>query len=251
MNAEWNIRACAAACSACQRPFVDRETLSSRLRFTPEGYEREDFCAACWPQRHESEQEISAWAAQWLAPEQKAPEPLKKETAESLLRELMETDDPTKRNVIFILAVMLERRRVLTEKEVQIQPDGLKIRVYEHRQTGESFIVPDPQLRLREIEDVQREVMDLLGIPPPADQTAPPTEDGAKTGKTEIFEGKNAKTDKKGALNSEKMEKTEIFAENNVKMAQPAALAESDSPSEKPGSPAENYVKTKEKSANG
>ena len=87
----------------------------------------------------------------------------------------METDDPSKRNVIFILAVMLERRRILVEKEVQTsEGTGLKIRVYEHKQTGESFVVPDPQLKLKEIESVQREVMELLGIPPPSGKTAKP-----------------------------------------------------------------------------
>lgn len=169
MNAEWNIRACADHCAACQRPFADRERLLSRLRFTAEGYVREDYCSGCWPTRNpDGRAEISAWSAVWVAPAPKAPEPLKKETAESLLRELMENDDPGRRNVIFILAVMLERRRILAEKEIQVQPDGRKIRVYEHRQTGESFVVPDPQLRLREIETVQMEVMELLGIPPPA-----------------------------------------------------------------------------------
>jgi hypothetical protein len=90
------------------------------------------------------------------------------------LRELMETDDMSRRNVVFILAVMLERRRVLVEKEVQLHPDGRKIRVYEHKQTGECFVVTDPQLRLKEIESVQREVMELLGIPPPAGKGPPP-----------------------------------------------------------------------------
>jgi hypothetical protein len=169
MNNEWNIRTCADQCAACQRKFADRERLMSRLRFAPEGYVREDYCPACWAARGAAlGTELSAWSAVWRAPAPKAPEPLKKETAESLLRELMETDDPARRNVIFILAVMLERRRILAEKEVQMQPDGCKVRVYEHKQTGESFVVPDPQLRLREIEVVQREVMDLLGIPPPA-----------------------------------------------------------------------------------
>lgn len=168
MNSEWNIRSCADQCAGCQKKFADREPLMSRLRFSAEGYVREDFCESCWAGRGtEASAEVSAWAALWVAPEQKAPDPLKKETAESLLRELMETDDPSKRNVIFILAVMLERRRILVEKEVQVQPDGQKIRVYEHKQTGESFVVPDPQLRLKEIESVQMEVMDLLGIPPP------------------------------------------------------------------------------------
>lgn len=172
MNPEWNIRACTGQCTACEKKFADRESLMSRLRFTADGYQRDDFCAACWAGRSAGEEEVSAWAAVWHAPEQKAPEALKKETAESLLRELMETDDPSRRNVIFILAVMLERRRILVEKEVQIQPGGLKIRVYEHKQTGEGFIVPDPQLRLKEIESVQREVMDLLGIPPPGTPAA-------------------------------------------------------------------------------
>lgn len=168
MNSEWNIRSCADLCVACQTKFADRESLMSCLRFTEEGYVREDFCTSCWLARNaEAGGAVSAWAATWFAPEKKTTESLKKETAESLLRELMETEDPSKRNVIFILAVMLERRRILVEKEVQLQPDGQKIRVYEHKQTGESFVVPDPQLRLKEIESVQMEVMELLGIPPP------------------------------------------------------------------------------------
>ena len=138
-------------------------------------------CAACWPARATAG-EVSVWSAAWNAPAPKAPEPLKKETAESLLRELMETDDPAKRNVIFILAVMLERRRILVEKEVQMPAGtGTKIRVYEHKQTGESFVVPDPQLRLREIETVQREVMELLGIPPPPGKGASAAPPAAET----------------------------------------------------------------------
>ena len=167
MNSEWNIRTCADQCTACHKKFEDRERLMSRLRFGQDGYLREDFCAACWPARGAEAAAVSEWSAVRVAPEKKASEPLKKETAESLLRELMETDDPSRRNVIFILAVMLERRRILVEKEVQLQPDGQKIRVYEHKQTGESFVVPDPQLRLKEIEHVQMEVMEMLGIPPP------------------------------------------------------------------------------------
>ncbi|MGD9613546.1 MAG: hypothetical protein AB7V22_11680, partial [Kiritimatiellia bacterium] len=128
----------------------------------------------CWPKREGAGVGVvSVWTAVWAAPAPKAPEALRKETAESLLRELMETDDPSKQNVIFILAVMLERRRILVEKEVQMpEGTGRKIRVYEHKQTGESFVVPDPQLKLKEIETVQREVMELLGIAPPPGKAA-------------------------------------------------------------------------------
>lgn len=215
MNAEWNIRACADQCAACQTKFADRETLMSRLRFTADGYVRDDYCAGCWPGRDPgADAETSAWSAVWHAPAPKAPEALRKETAESLLRELMETEDPSRRNVIFILAVMLERRRLLVEKEVQIQPDGVKIRVYEHKQTGESFVVPDPQLKLAEIESVQREVMDLLGIPPPGAKATPPD---AQAAEKEKFQGKTAENPGKTAPDGKKTQKSAKNAENPEK----------------------------------
>ncbi|MBR3922499.1 MAG: hypothetical protein IKJ45_05265, partial [Kiritimatiellae bacterium] len=36
------------------------------------------------------------------------------------------------------------------------------IRIYEHRRTGESFIVLDPRIRLENLGDVQTEVVALL-----------------------------------------------------------------------------------------
>lgn len=171
MISEWNIRSCAPACSACGAPFADRQVVHSRLYFSDEGWVRRDFCAAC--AGRDSAPALSGWSSPFRAPAPKAPEPLRRETAESLLRELMETDRTDKRNSIFILAVMLERRRIFVEKSVSVQPDGLKVRVYEHRQTGESFVIPDPGLRLAEIEAVQTEVMQLLGIPLPKSKQQP------------------------------------------------------------------------------
>ena len=62
---------------------------------------------------------------------------------------------------------------VLAEKDVQIQPDGRKLRVYEHKLTGEAFVVTDPELQLSQLEAVQDEVVAILGwhsnaTPPPA-----------------------------------------------------------------------------------
>ena len=75
----------------------------------------------------------------------------------------METEDPANRNTIYILAVMLERRRILVERDVQTREDGVKVRVYEHRKTGETFLVPDPGLKLSELKSVQEVVVARLG----------------------------------------------------------------------------------------
>ena len=59
---------------------------------------------------------FSVWKGTFQA-ELPPPEVLKKETAESLLRKLIKKNDPHFRNTIFILAVMLERKRILAAQD--------------------------------------------------------------------------------------------------------------------------------------
>jgi hypothetical protein len=56
---------------------------------------------------------------------------------------------------------MLERQKLLRETDSQRTPSGI-LRVYEHRKTGEVFIVKDPDIPLNQIEAVQNEVFILL-----------------------------------------------------------------------------------------
>jgi hypothetical protein len=60
---------------------------------------------------------------------------------------------------------MLERNRLLVERDLQTNDQGTLIRVYEHKKTGETFLIPDPKLRLDQLEVVQQEVITLLGGP--------------------------------------------------------------------------------------
>ena len=174
---EWNIKARSDSCQVCNKTFADDEVFFSRLDFGEGGYGRRDCCAVCWNDAAKKNA-LSVWKSVYKLPPPPAPEPLKKETAESLLRELMETEDPANRNTIYILAVMLERRRILVERDVQTREDGVKVRVYEHRKTGETFLVPDPGLKLSELKSVQEEVVARLG--------------GRETGQVEAAEGSAA-----------------------------------------------------------
>ncbi|HBA83134.1 MAG TPA: hypothetical protein DCZ95_03475 [Verrucomicrobia bacterium] len=176
MNQEWNIKSRNEACQKCNKSFADGETFYSRLTFGEEGYAREDRCEPCW-KAEAGDKSLSVWKTVFKAPPPPSEETLKKETAESLLRQLMETDNPAHRNVIYILAVMLERRRILIERDVQVREDGLKIRVYEHKKSQETFLVPDPELRLTELTQVQEEVLAMLGVAhAPAEKPAPAPE---------------------------------------------------------------------------
>jgi hypothetical protein len=166
MAQDWDIKARASACTGCQAGFVDRQEYHSALIIVEGKYQRVDLCDACWTNSEAQLGPYSSWKGVFKAPPPKPEEPLRKENAEELLRRMM-ADEPEKRkNVIFILAVMLERTKVLVERDVQLREDGHLIRMYEHRKTGESFVILDPGLRFEQLGEIEAEVMEMLGIPP-------------------------------------------------------------------------------------
>jgi hypothetical protein len=57
---------------------------------------------------------------------------------------------------------MLERSKILVERDAHPQEDETIIRVYENKKTGESFVVLDPRLRLENLAEVQQQVVALL-----------------------------------------------------------------------------------------
>lgn len=162
MAQEWNIRPRAAQCSACSAAFLEGQVYNTRLTFTVEGYTRGDFCETCWTKECAEHPGYSSWKGLFRTPPMEQDHRVRKETAESLLRELIDQDASARRSSIYILAVMLERQKVFVEREVRTTEDGQRLVVYEHKRTGESFAIVDPQLKLSEVEPVQKEIMELL-----------------------------------------------------------------------------------------
>ena len=167
MGQDWNIKVRGHECYASREPFTEGCEVFSRLVFVEEGYVREDYSREHWNDGLK-EQAVSVWKNIYTVPPIESDDKIvKKETAESLLYQLLEAEDESNQSVIFILAVMLERQRILVERDVIHQEDRGKVRVYEHRRSGESFLIPDPELKLAELESVQNAVMQRLGISGP------------------------------------------------------------------------------------
>jgi hypothetical protein len=66
------------------------------------------------------------------------------------------------KNVVYVLAVMLERSKILVERDTKPQDDGTILRVYEDRKNGDTFVILDPRLRLENLSEVQSQVVALL-----------------------------------------------------------------------------------------
>jgi len=163
MSQEWNIRSRGHVCTICQKPLVDKAPVISALKEVNDGYERFDCHPECWKTMERDWEAFSQWDGVYFAPvKEERKEPLKKEDAGELLRQLITLDDLTMQNVVYVLAVMLERSKILVERDQKLLDDGTIRRVYEDRKQGDTFVILDPRLRLENLAEVQQQVVALL-----------------------------------------------------------------------------------------
>jgi hypothetical protein len=159
MNQDWEIRKRSDLCTATQRPFEEGEFFYTALYREGDGFRREDVSEEAWAARGEEPRPFSFWRSKFEMPPPPPPEPLAKQDAESILRRLVDEQAEATRNARYILALMLERKRILKP----MPSEDHSVMVYEHATTGETFLIPNPQLRLEQVPEVQREVSALLG----------------------------------------------------------------------------------------
>src|ERR1041385_9019164 len=175
---EWNIQGRAHTCEACGKNFKDKEVYHTLLFDEKSAFRRLDICESCWQQQYsqgsrERKGFVSYWHGVYEAPPPPS-DPIQKQTAESLLRKLIELNDPKYIPAGYILAVMLERKRLLKVKE-QLVRDGRRVFIYEQPSSGDVFTIAEPNLQLNQLEGVQKDVAHLLehGLNPP--ESAPST----------------------------------------------------------------------------
>src|SRR5437667_9330041 len=156
---DWPIKQRSEICNATQRPFAPGEVFYTLLYREGDGFRREDLSEEAWRNRNENIQPFSFWKTRY-EPLPEMPEPLAKEDPEQLFRRLIVSENPPA-NACYVLAAMLERKRVLKQIKTENAEKG-RLLIYEHGGSGDVFIVPDPGLKLDELESVQNEVAQLL-----------------------------------------------------------------------------------------
>ena len=178
MQQEWNIKSRSEVCTITGRPFAEGEVFHTALFLDEGGFRRIDLSEEAWNARladPSAEPFFSSWRSKFEPPAPLAPEALRRDDAEGMLRQLIESQNPAHLNTRYLLAVMLERKRILRS---QPSPDKGTL-LYEHAATGETFIIADPKLSLSDLVAVQEEVSALLtglsepsapvGVPAPAE----------------------------------------------------------------------------------
>jgi len=164
MKEPWSIKSRAHNCAATETPFEEGQKIRAAIFPDPDssGYLRKDFSGEAWDAIEDRETPFSTWVTTYEPPvvEEKA-EDVVDDDPESLLHRMVEEDEEHTENARYILAVMLERKKLLRETDTQSIPSGI-LRVYEHRKTGDVYIIKDPQIPLSDVDKVQEEIRELL-----------------------------------------------------------------------------------------
>jgi hypothetical protein len=160
----WHVHSRSRECALTRRAFADGETIVTALYADPAsgGYLRRDLCLEAWNELPaDADPPFSFWQTTFSAPPDATTDAVAKLSPEEILHHLIEEDEDHTANTRYILAVMLERKKLLRETDSQRTPQGI-LRVYEHRKTGEIYLIRDPDIPLDQVEAFQTDVIALL-----------------------------------------------------------------------------------------
>ena len=163
MVEKYSIKSRAHCCHVTGEAFEEEQPFIAAIFPDPEssGYLRLDYSIESWDAREDETIPFSFWRSHYKPPVKEEDAQVTPHDPETLFAKLVEDDEAHTENARFILAAMLERKKVIRETDTQQLPTGL-LRIYENRKTGDVFIVKDPQIALVDVESIQEEVQQLL-----------------------------------------------------------------------------------------
>lgn len=154
----WEIQGCSGKCIKCRHDFTDEEVFYCRLFLEVEGPRREDYCKDCWEERSDSLKGYSSWQGRYkIQPEKIEEEPIKEPVSKQLLKKWLHSTERLHQCFCYVLAVLLERN-----KTFQVRPKIKGQLVYEDRDTGETYILEDPGLTLKELGEIEGQLQEML-----------------------------------------------------------------------------------------
>lgn len=163
---EWRIQRRQGRCRGCEREFAEAERHASALAVRGEELEREDLCEPCWARReHET---LVHWFTRHHQDKRKLQ--LDLATLEAIFVRLEGHSAPRVRELRYVLALLLLRKRRIRLERVERSSDGEALVVRRPRR-DERLRVFVFDFAVERMEELRRELLALFeGAEVPADE---------------------------------------------------------------------------------
>ena len=138
----WNITGCNKQCKGCNVQFQDGHIYHCHLSLGVDGPIREDYCQECWDKFNlESSEKISYWQGKFKSKTVVVKEePIKESASKRLLKKWLNSPERLHQCFCYILALMLQRKKIFQPQPPLKEPGNKDKLVYEDKETGEMGI---------------------------------------------------------------------------------------------------------------
>ncbi len=143
-------------CSQTGAPFIDGQVIKTAIFLTPqEGqYTRHDYSEEGWSQ-YTGPEPYSTWSSTWEVSEKVRPE------SEQLFLDLYHAESEGEEKLLYILALILEREKVLKEVKDPQKKDK-KVLCFRHLLTDERYEVAEVEIELEELVMIRSHLSSLM-----------------------------------------------------------------------------------------
>ena len=162
---EWNISKKSKRCLSCDRGFLENDEFFSALFDKGDAFIRNDFCSDCWDQC-DKETVYSFWRSK--VSESKEP-PKTKININAIFDLFLKLEnagdeDISKRNLRFVLALYLMRKRMLKLQSSKVV-ENREIMTFKAPNEKNDFELHNPNLDAEQIEQITNDVKMLFDNP--------------------------------------------------------------------------------------
>ncbi|TVL98760.1 MAG: hypothetical protein CV087_20445 [Candidatus Brocadia sp. WS118] len=157
---EWEIKKGSNGCLLCNKEFSEEEEYYSALFDENKTFIRKDFCASCWNNGKEGE-EFSFWKTKVPKKDKPVQTMINMDVLLDVFMKLEGSHETHERNLRYVLALYLIRKKVFKLKSLKRQ-DGEEIILLSYPKEEREFDVLNPHLKEEEIESLTAEMSQLL-----------------------------------------------------------------------------------------
>lgn len=161
---EWNIGKNSKSCLSCDIDFRDKDEFFSALYDDGDKFTRRDFCSNCW--NDDNKQPVfSFWKSMVIERGEKPKSVIDTNIILDLFLKLEpETDDRSKINLRYVLALFLMRKKCIKLKSSQVEGENDTLVIYYPKEDRDIRLFK-PKLTSDEIAQITYEVKILFNNP--------------------------------------------------------------------------------------
>ncbi|OPX24979.1 MAG: hypothetical protein B1H04_01030 [Planctomycetales bacterium 4484_123] len=166
MVKDYKIARASGTCAGCGKELAGGQRFVAVLYDRGEGFERHDYCLACWEARGESAGAgaFCLWRGRVPVPEEPGRRLVSDEVLIDFFEKLDGRAEPTKVSLRFVVALMLMRKRLLVYDSSEVDEQGREVWTMHFKSDSTPVRVIHPQLDADQMAEVARQLGSLFEV---------------------------------------------------------------------------------------